>query len=65
MAEADRGRVVKPSTRTVAQFFAEWFAAIEPSIDAATWQNWKDYADTYVIPGSAANAFKGSTNPNS
>ena len=50
MAEADRGRVVKPSTRTVAQFFAEWFAAIEPSIDATTWQNWKDYADTYVIP---------------
>ena len=45
MAEADRGRVVKPSTRTVAQFFAEWFAAIEPSIDATTWQNWKDYAD--------------------
>src|SRR5262249_55471951 len=43
MAEADRGRVVKPSTRTVAQFFAEWFAAIEPSIDATTWQNWKDY----------------------
>ena len=50
MAEADRGRVVKPSTRTVAQFFAEWFAAIEPSIDATTWQNWKDYADAYVIP---------------
>ena len=44
MAEADRGRVVKPSTRTVAQFFAEWFAAIEPSIDATTWAN------TYVIP---------------
>src|SRR5258708_11019810 len=36
MREADRGRVVKPSTRTVAQFFTEWFAAIEPSIDATT-----------------------------
>jgi integrase len=50
MREADRGRVVKPSTRTVAQFFAEWFTAIEPAIDATTWQNWKDYADAYVIP---------------
>jgi Arm DNA-binding domain len=50
MAEADRGRVVRPSTRSVAQFFAEWFAAIEPSIDATTWQNWKDYAAAYVIP---------------
>ena len=50
MHEADRGRVIKPSTRTVAQFFTEWFAAIEPSINATTWQNWKDYAAAYVIP---------------
>jgi hypothetical protein len=50
MREADRGRAVRPSTRTVAQFFAEWFTAVEPSIDATTWQNWKDYAVTYVIP---------------
>jgi hypothetical protein len=50
MREADRGRIVKPSARTVAQFFAEWFTAIEPSIDATTWQNWKDYAAAYVIP---------------
>ena len=50
MREADRGRVVKPSARTVAQFFTEWFAAIEPSIDATTWQNWKDYATAYVVP---------------
>ena len=50
MREADRGRVVRPSTRTVAQFLAEWFTAIEPSIDATTWQNWKDYAQAYVIP---------------
>ena len=44
MGEADRGRVIRPSTRTVSQFFAEWFAAVEPSIDATTWQNWRDYA---------------------
>ena len=34
----------------IAQFLAEWFTAIEPSIDATTWQNWKDYAQAYVIP---------------
>jgi hypothetical protein len=50
MREADRGRVVRPSIRTVAQFLAEWFAAVEASLDATTWQNWKDYADAYVVP---------------
>jgi integrase len=50
MREADSGRVVKPSTRTVAQFFTEWFAAVEPSMDATTWQNWSDYAAAYVVP---------------
>lgn len=46
---------VKPSQRTVAEFLTEWFAAIEASIDATTWQNWMDYATAYVIPriGSA------------
>lgn len=50
MREADRGRFVKPSQRTVADFLTEWFAAIEASIDATTWQNWMDYATAYVIP---------------
>ncbi|WP_110814671.1 tyrosine-type recombinase/integrase [Mycolicibacterium obuense] len=50
MRDADQGRVVRPSTRTVAQFFAEWFVAVEASMDATTWQNWKDYARSYVVP---------------
>jgi hypothetical protein len=50
MREADRGRVVRPSIRTVAQFLADWFAAAEASLDATTWRNWKDYADAYVVP---------------
>ena len=50
MREADSGRVVRPSIRTVAQFLAEWFAAVEASLDATTWQNWRDYADAYVVP---------------
>lgn len=50
MREADRGRVVRPSTRTVAQFLAEWFTSVEPSLDATTRQNWNDYARAYIIP---------------
>jgi integrase len=50
MREADRGRVVKPSIRTVAQFLSEWLAAVEPALDATTWRSWSDYARAYVIP---------------
>jgi hypothetical protein len=50
MRDADRGRVVRSSSRTVTQFFEEWLAAIEPTIDATTWQNWRDYAHAYVLP---------------
>jgi integrase len=50
MREADRGRVVKPSTRTVEQFLTEWLTAIEPALDATTWRSWHDYARAYVIP---------------
>lgn len=50
MRDADRGRIVKPSTRTVAQFVTEWLTAIEPTIDATTWRSWSEYARAYVIP---------------
>ena len=50
MREADQGRVVRPSARTVAQYLSEWFAEVEASMDATTSQNWKDYADAYVVP---------------
>jgi hypothetical protein len=50
MRDADHGRIVKPSTRTIAQFLSEWLTAVEPSIDATTWRNWSDYARVYVVP---------------
>jgi hypothetical protein len=50
MREAEHGRVVRPSTGTVGQFLAEWFAAVEASLEATTWQNWKDYARAYIVP---------------
>jgi integrase len=50
MREADRGRIMKPSNRTLAEFLNEWLVAVKPSVDASTWQSWRDYARTYVIP---------------
>jgi hypothetical protein len=50
MREADRGRVVKPSARTVAQFLTEWLTAVEAALDATRWRSWSDYARYYVIP---------------
>lgn len=50
MRDADRGRVMRPSTRTVAEFLGEWLTAIQSTVDASTWQSWSDYARVYVIP---------------
>ncbi len=50
MREADCGRFVRSSARTLGQFLTEWFKAVEASLDATTWQNWKDYADAYIVP---------------
>ncbi|WP_309226646.1 MULTISPECIES: tyrosine-type recombinase/integrase [unclassified Mycolicibacterium] len=50
MRTADDGRVVHPTARSVAQFLDEWFAGVQPTLDATTWQNWKDYARLYVAP---------------
>lgn len=50
MRKADDGRVVHPTARSVGQFLDEWFAGIQPTLDATTWQNWKDYARLYVAP---------------
>ena len=50
MRDADSGRILKLSTRTVAQFLDEWFPAIQPTVDATTWKNWQDYAYSYFVP---------------
>jgi hypothetical protein len=50
MRDANRGRIVNPSDRTLAQFLTEWLTAVEPTLDATTWRSWSDYARNYVIP---------------
>ena len=46
----ERGRSVRPSRRTVAQFLNEWHAAVRPSLRPTTWTNYRDYLNAYVIP---------------
>lgn len=46
----ERGRSVKPTQRTVADFLNEWHTAVRPSLRASTWVNYRDYLDAYVIP---------------
>jgi hypothetical protein len=61
MRDADRGRVVRSSARTVGQFFDEWFTAIEPTIDATTWRNWRTMRTPTSCRVSARNGCSHST----
>ena len=46
----ERGRSVRASRRTVADFLNEWHAAVRPSLRPSTWVNYRDYLDAYVLP---------------
>ena len=46
----EKGRVVRPSTRTVDQFMTEWHAGIKVSVRPTTWANYGNYLKLYVIP---------------
>lgn len=48
--ELDRGRVIKPSGRTVDQFLTEWLAAIRHSVKKSTYANYRTNYDAYVKP---------------
>src|SRR3954453_1455980 len=50
MAAYDAGRLVKPSKRTVEQAFNDWLPRIKHAVKPSMWQNWRNYADHYVIP---------------
>ncbi len=51
MADADKGRFVQPSHRTLGDFLInEWLPAIKGSIAPTTWANWRAYAESYVVP---------------
>ncbi|WP_051898542.1 tyrosine-type recombinase/integrase [Sciscionella sediminilitoris] len=43
-------KFVKPSKRTVAEFFAEWFPAVKLSLKTTTFGNYQNYANAYVLP---------------
>ncbi len=52
MRDADRGRVVKPSTRTVGQFLADGLAAVEPLDATMLAQLERNHAVGYLYIGA-------------
>lgn len=49
-AEVDAGTVVKPSARTVDQFFTEWPKAVRLSLKKSTYANYRTNYEAYVKP---------------
>src|ERR1700742_3301672 len=50
MADYEKGRVVKATKRKVGPALEEWLTRIEHSIKPSMAQNWRNYANYYVIP---------------
>jgi predicted transcriptional regulator len=50
MSAAEKGRHVKASRQTIAEFLDEWLTAIQGRIRPTTWTNYRDYRDAYVNP---------------
>lgn len=49
-AEMDRGRKVKPSTRTVEQFLTEWLSNVKHSLKPSAYENYSTNVSAYIIP---------------
>jgi hypothetical protein len=48
--EMQKGRVVRPSSRTVEQFFLEWLDAVQPSLKPSAYANYRTNFEAYVRP---------------
>ena len=44
------GTRVPRNQRTVSAFFAEWFPTVKQELKSTTYQNYLDYAESYVLP---------------
>lgn len=49
-AAVDQSRHIKPSRRTVAEFFGEWLDATKHALKPSTYANYRDYLSAYVLP---------------
>jgi hypothetical protein len=49
-AEVDRGRNIKPSTRTVEQFLTEWLGSVKHSLKPSAHTNYSTNVSAYIIP---------------
>ncbi|MDQ2879911.1 MAG: site-specific integrase [Actinomycetota bacterium] len=49
-AEMDRGRTVKPSSRTVEQFLTEWLGSVKHSLKPSAYANYSTNVTAYIFP---------------
>lgn len=49
-AEVKQGRTVKPSARTVDQFFTEWLRNVKPALKPTAYANYKTNVTAYIRP---------------
>jgi integrase len=50
MKEYEEGHRVEPSKRRIEEALNTWLERIQHAVKPSMWQNWRDYADYYVIP---------------
>ena len=53
-AEMQRGRMVKPSARTVATFLAEWLESVRHALKPTAYVNYVTNVNAYVVPAIGA-----------
>src|SRR4051794_30779778 len=49
LSKFDRGEYVEPSQQTVAEFFAGWLKAIEPTVQASTFDSYSRNVHNHVV----------------
>jgi hypothetical protein len=49
LSKFDRGEYVEPSQQTVAEFFADWLKAIEPTVQASTFDSYSGNVHNHVV----------------
>jgi integrase len=49
-SEAEEGRFIRPSSRTVGHFLVEWLESIQHSVKPTTYANYADNINAYVAP---------------
>jgi integrase len=62
-SEAEEGRYIRPSSRTLGQFLTEWLESIQHSVKPTTYANYVDNINAYIVPVIGHRKLQGITVP--